>query len=62
MSSLHKIESVFSIIFAIDKMEYKFKNRAVLEMTKNLIIVATNLLVCYLIVKVSYTKLLLSPS
>lgn len=40
-------------------MEYKFKNGVMLEVSEKLIIVLTNLLVCYLIVKISYAKLLL---
>lgn len=40
-------------------MEYKFKNGAVLDVPKILVMIAINPLVCYLIVKVSYTRLLL---
>lgn len=40
-------------------MEYKFKNEAILEVSENLVIVLTNPLVCYLIIKMSYAKLLL---
>lgn len=40
-------------------MEYKFKNEAMLEVSENLVIVLTNPLVCYLIIKMSYAKLLL---
>lgn len=53
------MKSIFSIIAALNTMEYKFKNGVVFEIPKILIIIATNPLVCYLIVKVSYTKLLL---
>ncbi len=59
MSSLPKIESIFSIIAIFDKMEYEFKNGAVLEVPKKLVAAVTNPLICYLIVKVSYTRLLL---
>ena len=59
MLSSPKIEFIFSIIAFLDKMKYEFENRAVLKVPKKLIIMATNLLVCYLIVKVSYAKALL---
>ncbi len=59
MSSLPKIESIFSIVTILDKMKYKFKNRVVLEVLEKLVIAATNPLVYYLIVKVSYVRLLL---
>lgn len=54
-----KIELILSNIIALDKMKYKFENEAVLEVLEKLIITATNLLVCYLIIKVYYTRLLL---
>lgn len=54
-----KIELFFSIITVLDKIKYGFKNRAMLEMPKKFGIIVTNSLVCYLIVKVSYAKLLL---
>lgn len=41
-------------------MQYKFKNRVVLKILKKLIIVATNLLVSYLIIKINYIELLLT--
>lgn len=59
MFLLPKIESVFSIVIIFDKMEYKFKNEVVLEVLKKLVITAINSLVYYLIVKVSYARLLL---
>lgn len=59
MSSLSKIKTIFSIIVAFDKIKYKFENGAVLRLSKKLVIAATNPLVCYLIVKVSYVGLLL---
>lgn len=60
MSLLPKIESiVFYIISAFDNMKYKFENGVVLEVPEKLVIAASNALVCYLIVKVSYTRLLL---
>lgn len=59
MSLLPKIESIFSIVVVFDKMKYKFENRAVLEVPDKLVIVVTNLLICYIIVKVSYARLLL---
>lgn len=42
-------------------MQYKFENKGVLEVPKKFIIVATNPLICYLIIEVSYIKLLLIP-
>ena len=39
-------------------MKYELKNGAVLEVAKKFVIVVTNLLLCYLIVKVSYAKAL----
>ncbi len=62
MSLLPKMESIFSIIGAFDKIEYKFENGVVLEVPKKLVIVVTKLLLCYLIVKVSITRLLLLQS
>lgn len=37
-------------------MQYEFKNKALMEVTKNLVIAATNLLVCYLIARVDYAN------
>lgn len=54
-----KIESIFSIVGVFNKMEYAFENKAVLEVLEKLVIAVTNLLIYYLIVKVSYTKPLL---
>ncbi len=62
MFLLPKIESIFSIVAALDKIENKFKNGVVLEVPEKFVIAVTNLLVCYLIVEVSYAKLLLSLS
>lgn len=59
MSLLPKMESIFFIVITLDKIEYEFKNRAVLEVPEQLIITTTNLLVYYLIIEVSYTRLLL---
>lgn len=59
MSLSLKIESIFSTVTALDKMQYKFKNRAVLEMLEKLVIVMSNQLVYYLIIEVSYAKSLL---
>lgn len=59
MFLLPKIESIFSIVTTLNKIEYKFVNGVVLEMLKKLIITATNLLICNLIIKVSYARLLL---
>lgn len=53
------MESIFSIVVALDKIEYEFENGTMLKVPEKLIIVATNPLVCYLIVKVSYTRPLL---
>ena len=44
---------------SLHKMKYMFKNEAVLEVPERLIIVAINLLVYYLIIEMSYAKLLL---
>lgn len=54
-----KLDFLFSIIGTLSKMEYKFKNRVVLELPKKFIIVMTNPLAYYLIIKVGYTKRLL---
>ena len=59
MSLSPKLESIFSIIASFDKMKYEFKNRVVLEVPEKLFIAATNPLVCYLIVEVSYARALL---
>lgn len=59
MFLLPKMESIFSIIASLDKMEYKFENGVVLEMLEKLVIEATNPLIYYLIVEVSYEKSLL---
>lgn len=40
-------------------MEYEFKNGAILKVPKKLVIAVTNPLVFYLIVEVSYVRLLL---
>lgn len=40
-------------------MQYKFENVKVTEMPKNLVIVATNPLICYLIIKVDYVNFFL---
>lgn len=40
-------------------MQYKFTNKALTEVTKKLIIAATNLLVCSLIAKVDYADFFL---
>ncbi len=53
------MESIFSIITALDKIEYKFENGVVLEVPEKLVIAGTNPLVCYLIVKVNYARPLL---
>ena len=59
MSLSPKLESIFSIIAALGTIQYEFKKRTVLEVLEKLIIVATNPLVWYLIVKVNYTDPLL---
>lgn len=59
MSLLSKIESIFSIVATLDKMQYKFENGAVLKVPKKLVIAATNPLVCYLIFEMSFPKPLL---
>lgn len=59
MSSLSKIETIFSIIATLNKIKYKFENRRVLRLSKKLVIATTNPLMYHLIVKVSYAVLLL---
>lgn len=59
MSLSPKIKSIFFIIATFDKMEYKFKNGAILKAPKKLVIAVTNPLVFHLIVEVSYVRLLL---
>ncbi len=59
MSLSPKMGSIFSIIAVLDKMEYEFKNGAVLKVPKKLVIAATNPLMCYLIVEVRYARPLL---
>lgn len=51
---LSKIESIFSINIVLNKMQYKFENEMILKMLEKFVMVAINLLICYLIVKVSY--------
>lgn len=52
------MESIFSIVTVLGKIQYEFENRAVLGMLEKLVIAAMNLLVRYLIVKKSYVGLL----
>lgn len=59
ISLLPKIESIFSIITILTKIQYKFENGTVLKVSKKLIIVAINPLVYYLIIIVSFIGLLL---
>ena len=59
MSLSPKLESIFSIVATFGTMQYEFENRAVSEVPEKLVIAATNPLVCYLIVEVSYADLLL---
>lgn len=40
-------------------MYYKFENKAVFKVLEKLVIIVTNLLVCYLIVEISYVEPLL---
>lgn len=54
-----KIKLIFFIIITLDKIKYEFKNEVILKVPEKLIITMTNPLVCYLIIIVSYTKLLL---
>lgn len=54
MSLLPKLKSIFSIVTVCGIMQYKFENRAVTKVPKKLVIAATNLLVCYLIVEINY--------
>ncbi len=59
MSLSPKMETIFFIVAPLDKMEYEFENGAVLEVPEKLVIALINLLVYYLIVKVSCTRRLL---
>ena len=59
MFSSPKMESIFFIVTSLDKMKYKFENGVVLKVPEKLVIAATNPLVCYLIVEVSYARALL---
>lgn len=59
MFSLPKMESIFSIITTLNKLQYKFKNGTILKLSEKLIIIIINLLICYLIIKISYVRLLL---
>lgn len=56
MFLLLKLESSISIVAAFGKIQYKFKNKIVTEVLEKLVIAVTNLLVCYLIVKVDYAN------
>lgn len=47
------------MITVFNKMQYKFKNKIIFKILKKLIIMAKNLLIYYLIVNVSYIKVLL---
>lgn len=40
-------------------MQYKFENKTMLKISEKLVIVTTNLIIYYLILKLSYTELLL---
>ena len=55
-----KLKSIFLIIAIFKKMQYKFKNKVVIEVLQKFIIVITNLLICNLIIKVSYIRSLLN--
>lgn len=50
MSLLLRIKSIFSIIAALNKIEYELENKAVLMVQEKLVIAVTKLQVCYLIV------------
>lgn len=54
MSSSPKLDTISSIVAALDTMQYEFENGAVMEVPEKLVITATNPLVCYLIVEVDY--------
>lgn len=54
MSLLPKIKAIFSIVTTLDKVQYEFKNGIILEVSEKFVITATNLLIYYIIVKVSY--------
>ena len=56
ISTSPKLKSIFSIVVALGTMQYEFEYRAMTEVPEKLVIVATNPLVCYLIVKVDYAK------
>lgn len=59
MSLSLKLQSIFSIIISLGMMQYEFENGAVLEVPEKLVIVASNPLICYLIIEVSYADPLL---
>lgn len=59
MSLSPKIDSIFSIVAAPNKMEYELENGAVLEVPRKLVIMIKNPLVCYLIIEVNYARRLL---
>lgn len=40
----------------LDKIKYKFENKAMLKISEKLLIAMTNPLVCYLIVQISYIR------
>lgn len=56
MFLISKLESIFSIIAALNTVQYEFKNGVVTEVPEELVIAVTNLLVYYLIVKVDYIE------
>ncbi len=56
---LPKLDLIYSIIGIFSKIQYKFKNRVVLEVLKKLVIVVINLLIYYLIVEMGYVRVLL---
>ncbi len=59
MFLLFKIKTIFFIIAIFRKMYYKFKNKVVLKVSEKLVIPVMNLFVYYLIIEVSYARLLL---
>lgn len=59
MSLLLWFDLIFYIVNVFGKIQYKFKNVMVFEILEKLIIATTNPLIWYLIVKISYIRLLL---
>lgn len=59
MSLSQNLKYIFCIIAIFGMIQYKFQIRVMLRVSKKLIIIATNPLICYLIIEMHYRKLLL---